>query len=329
MRKTLFAAVLSLASLFASSPEPKPQAGAGSSSGGIVSVSNGISVDTSDVLWYQLTGAGGNMYFMFRMQLPDGSIYDSTVAGTSWNINGCGASGGGYGTGIFFPRRGILLAAQALSETAGIYNGMLYGQIYLLRSMPTGGNNTACQNIANIQNFYGVPLAGCNMTSFYSMGWTVGGGCLITSPVAGPGAPTNLNPSSPGAGANIALNARGSNAGRTQVVAIHFRLVTSATAASRQVCITFGTSGGTILNTLCAAGTQAASQTVDYDFQSGPGGSCPAALITGSGCVTGFANPYYLQGGVDDSWQSVITNIQSGDQVSDIWVKLLRWNETD
>jgi hypothetical protein len=291
-------------------------------------VSNGIYVNTGDVLWFQITGPGGNMTFSFRMQMPDGRIYDSAQQGTSWTINGCGAAGGGYGTGIFFPTPGWLIGAQVISESAGLFNGTFYAQGYLLRSMPTGGNNTSCQNILAVSN-YGVALFGCNSSSFFSVGWSVGGGCLIQSPLTGPGYPLNTNIGNPGAGSNLALTAIGAQQLRVIVNAVHFRLVTSAAAASRQVCITFGTAGGVILTTLCSAGTQAASQTVDYDFMAGPGGSCPATLITGTACLTGFSTYYPVQGGTDDSLATAITGIQAADQISNIWVKTLRWNEND
>lgn len=290
----------------------------------------GIYVTTNDVLWFQYTGTfSGTVFQTFRILKTDGTIYSASIQGTAWSVT-CSPAANGQGTGIQVPVTGWLVGTESQINSGSVLSGQAYVNHYILNSMPTGGGTSTCVGTMATSNISTL-LAGANTSQFFPVAWTAGGGNLIQSPLAGPGYPQNQSISNPAAGANVPLTTIGGGnlTQRTQVVAIHFRLVSSATVASRIVCITLGTSGGTVLTTACGIGTQAASQTVDYDFMIGSGSSCPTALITGTNCITPLPNNYFLQGGVDDSLATAITGIQATDQISNVWVKKLLWQEVD
>lgn len=302
-------------------------------------VSNGIYVTTNDILWFQFTGqAGLSIVHEFRIQKSDGTIYDSAAQGTGWTTTYTSSVTGGQGTGKAFPVSGWLIGAWAKIAGSGVQS-CIYGQAFIISSMPAGGGTAGSVNTFNDATNGATLLFGGNASSFFGLAWTVGGGTLANPPTTGPGCPGNFNPSNPGAGADLAATqvqdfsssvANGNH--RVQLIAIHFRLVTSSSVASRIPCVLIGTSGlATTLTTVCSPSTQAASQTVDYDFISSGAGACPSALVTGTNCiVAGIPNPYYFgPTGVDSFFKTSTTGIQAADQISNIWVKTLAWQEQD
>jgi len=316
--------------------------GSSSSSGGSLGspVSNGIYVTTSDILWFQWTGfPGGNINHTFRIQTANcatgaatGAVYDAVAQGTAWTTNYTASIVGGMGTGKLFPVCGWLISAETKIAQAGVLQGP-FGQGWILSSMPAGGNTATSVSTFNEITNGGSILFGANASSFFAIGWTVGGGSLIQSPLAGPGVPGNMSIGNPSSGVDLAAtqisdaSASVPSAHRIQVVAVHFRLVTAAVGGNRQPCINIGTSSVTAANALttsCSSGIQTASQTIDYDFAPGLTPTC----LPGVWCSNSLPPNFYLQA-VDGYIRTTIGNIQAGDQISNIWVKTLYWNEID
>lgn len=304
-----------------------------SSSGGASSitgspVSNGIFVTTGDTIWFQYTGlpASGVVFNTFRIQKSDGTIYDATQQGTAWSVTcTAGSVGGGTGTGLVLPVSGWLIGATGLITSAGSLQGQTYGNIYILGSMPSGGGTGSCTgNLSTGQ--IGTLLMGANIASNFPMAWTVGGGNLVVSPLDGMGFPASVAPSNPSAGADwtntFSTGQTNTTTYRIAVQSVHFILTSSATVANRQVCLQWK-NGATVIFQACANGVQTATQVVSYDFMPGIAPSGTAGLQFMVPLPAGFMLSS------NNILASSTTGIQVGDQISNIQISLMEWNEND
>jgi hypothetical protein len=315
-----------------------PTSGGASASGGTAGqvslagnggVSNGIWVNTSDVLWFQYTGTypATSFYQTFRIQQPNGTIYNAGAAGTAWTVS-CTGTANGQGTGIQVPVAGWLIGTFSYpsSATNSFVNGAIYAQHFILNAMPSGGGTSGCVNTLANSN-YSVELAGSNFSTFYGVAWNVGGGNLIQSSVSGPGNPAQLTVSNPAAGADWTTTTTIPISVRFQVLAIHFTLTTGLTAGTRQVCFSWG--GSSLTNSVfnsCASITQALSTTVSYDFMVGVG----ASGVSGVEAIVPLpANWYISNNQANFSMGTHTTALQTTDQFSNIYIVGNEWQEVD
>src|SRR5262249_11531480 len=150
---------------------------------------------------------------------------------------------------------------------------------------------------------------------------------LVNSPLLGPGFPVTVNPSNPAAGADFSNTFNSGQSStvnyRLQVQSVHFQLVSSATAGNRQVCLQWK-AGATVIWQACANGVQTASQTVLYDFMPGIAPSGTAGLQFMVPLPAGF-----MLSNTNNILASSTTGILAGDQISNIQISLLAWNEND
>ena len=292
-------------------------------------VSNGIFVTTSDVLWFQYKNAIGPTFQTFRIQKSDGTIYDATEQATSWSVTCAGQQG----TGRLMPVSGWLISVTAYINGAGIKSGQTYGSMYILPSMPAGGGTGSC--VAGLTTAtLGTQLIGSNMNSFYPISWLVAGGALISSPLKVPGFYTNnacpATFACPAAGANLSTAAfscaaSGNCTGfRVKFQTVHFTLTTDGNAANRQVCLVLKTGGGAVVSQSCAVGVQTASTTFSYDFAPGIGSSSSTVSLE---YLTTLPANFQLSP-TATTLGTAISNIQVGDQISNVWISWLIWNET-
>lgn len=294
-------------------------------------VSNGIFVTTSDVLWFQYKNATLPTFQTFRIQKSDGTIYDASQQATAWTVT----CAGGQGTGILMPVQGWLISATAYISTAGLKSGQTYGSMFILRSMPAGGGVGSCVTGVTTATM-GTQLLGSNMNSFYPISWVVAGGSLITSSLKGPGfSANNACPSTfacPAAGANLSTSSfscspsvnQSCTGFRLKFNTIHFTLTTDGNAANRQVCLVLKTGGGAVVSQSCAVGVQTASTTFSYDFGAGIGSSSSATSLEFLSTLP--AN--FQLSPTATTLGTAISNIQVGDQISNVWISFLIWNET-
>ncbi len=125
-------------------------------------------------------------------------------------------------------------------------------------------------------------------------------------------------PANPAAGANLAVNVN-LNA-RWQLLFIGFRLVTDANAATRIINM-HGFDGTDIIYNAMPSATQIASINNQYHFNAGigrstTGGSSANQLIP-------INSDFILK--IGESVRTTIANIQVGDQISDVRIRVKQW----
>lgn len=127
-----------------------------------------------------------------------------------------------------------------------------------------------------------------------------------------------LAPADPAAGANLALNVN-ANA-RWQILFVGFRLVTDAQAATRLINL-HGFDGTDIIYNIMPSASHIASTDKQYHFNTGAGRSTTGG--SASDQIIALNSDMYLN--IGDSLRTTITNIQTGDQISDVRVRVKQW----
>lgn len=131
-----------------------------------------------------------------------------------------------------------------------------------------------------------------------------------------------LAPAAPSAGANFSL-AVNLNA-RWRITAIRFTFTTDANAANRRIQV--GGIVGTINFALSGAGDiQTASEARNYDFNVGTGSAYSSG--DADNLYAPLNSQMYLE--VGDSLRIIIANIQAGDAITNIGIRLQQWITED
>jgi hypothetical protein len=282
-------------------------------------ISNGIWVNTGDILWTQTTVpfvATFGIFTTARILQPNGNVTNS-----SWTVASCAATfTGGWGTGQAMPVSGWLQSAMSLVTSGDFPQGSMYINHYLLGSMPTGGGNTSCASTITTANMETL-LDGAPTGSVYPVSYPGSG---IVGPWTIPGFAKLVTLTNPSAGADFASSTYGANGvipGRWCVQGVFFKLVTSATVANRLPSIDVNYGGGTMQLVYAASTPQTASQTVFYSFA--PGTTSQQVFINGANYQTvPFSNgqPVCFNAGATGLVASATGNLQAGDQYSVITI---------
>lgn len=127
-----------------------------------------------------------------------------------------------------------------------------------------------------------------------------------------------LAPADPAAGANLSLTVN-ANA-RWQLLFIGFLLTTDVNAATRLINM-HGFDGTDIIYNAMPSATQTASLNIRYHFNTGIGRSTTGGSSANQ--IISINADFLLNLG--DSIRTTITNIQVGDQISDVRVRVKQW----
>lgn len=120
----------------------------------------------------------------------------------------------------------------------------------------------------------------------------------------------------PAAGNGVTVAVPGSET--QQLLAVSFRLVTSAAVATRRPAVSVTDGTGTQLAAVASSTTSAASLTTDYSFAVGVGNAAGASGASASESLP----PLPLESG--DSVVISVASIDAGDQISRVRVTLLQ-----
>lgn len=301
-----------------------PQGGSSSSSAitslpGQSSVSNGVWVTTTDVLWVQYTTQGiGNIVInnSYRILQTNG-----TVNNGSWVVNPCSLpTNGGFGSGFQVPVNGWLQSFTTYSSTGGFPQGSMFVNLYILNSMPSGAGSTTCSatlaqtNIGTLLN--GVPTGSSYPVSF------VGTTANPASPWSIPGYTNVLNVTSPAAGADFVSSSLGGTGGgaggRTCITGVFFKLVTSAAAGNRLVGVDLLFNAGVAQMTYIATVPQGPSTTVFYSFAPGTSAQMQTLASGNTYQTVPFSNGPGIcyNANATGTVNSLTNGLQAGDQFS-------------
>lgn len=138
------------------------------------------------------------------------------------------------------------------------------------------------------------------------------------------GRPVRLSPADPSAGNNLIVTVPASPDGGTlyKLDSIRFRVVTSGTAANRDVGVEIRDSGGStiVVSAYPPSGTpQTATQTRDYNWVRGlPVHEIFIPNLRSLWLFDAWALP-------GESIRTAITNIQAGDQISAVIIAVREW----
>lgn len=169
-------------------------------------------------------------------------------------------------------------------------------------------------------------ISGC--TGNYPLSWPYVG---AANPVTQPGYLASVAVSNPSAGANLSYTLSPSIE-RWTFQNIRLKLVTSSTAGSRQVQLLFTDASGNVYFSAQAQCTQPASQTNTYSFSPGVGPTfqgAATATVAPAGADIQVPLPAILQANDATVISTVITNIQTGDQISAVVVRASLQHELD
>jgi hypothetical protein len=236
--------------------------------------------------------AGQGLTVDIRILDPNGQIVveqETVSVGTGYAVS----------TFSFKLPEGFLLSVDVRSTTAATYRGQCFVNVALVRQI--GGGNTLQLGLTR-------------------------GYVSVFSPVAWPAIPTDfptLRPGmmrqftqvAPGAGVDFSITVP--SQARWRIIGLRAALTTSATAGTRNVILSFGTSATPWYNAV-AQPTQAASLTYGYSFGAGVTTISTAIGTTTLNIITSIPSDLWL--GPGTTLQSVTQNIQAGDQWSAIQV---------
>jgi hypothetical protein len=254
-------------------------------------------VGLNDKLFVEAIGGlagGGQLTIDIRYLLPNGQIQvqqEVVNSGTSYGI----------APATFGLAEGFLLSVNARITNAAVTRGQIFVYFALLRSIGIG----------------------TSMQLTLSRGYA-----SVFSPVCWPAIPSDfpaqrpggiINPviSNPSAGTDWSITVP--NFMRWRLMAARAQLVTSATAANRQVILRFGPSPNFVFQAMSQA-VQAASLTWNYSWATG---------ITSFTAATGAVTPNMNIATPGDLWLAAgqvigsgTQNIQAGDQWSNIFIQV-------
>jgi hypothetical protein len=299
-------------------------------------ISNGTWVNTTDVIWNQVTlGFNGGSAATaccsvtnftvdtnFRILRPDGTIYDAHQQGTSWAITIGSSNNSVCGTGQTFPVSGWLqsVVTDVTAATGGsgvVQPGQAFTNLYILKTLPTSGSTSTCQSTLALSNGFHL-LASGPISLFYPCGWGTGVAACVGPSAQMPGAISAYRVTDVAAG-TATETFTPPNTNRVIPIAISFQFTTSNQAGNRVVCL-FINSGGfdsaAAAFYTCAAGVQPPSTTMQYTAYVGVG-----AASGGNAFSQTIPLPVTLDLPAigTNPWQisvNIASGIQSNDQIS-------------
>ncbi len=127
-----------------------------------------------------------------------------------------------------------------------------------------------------------------------------------------------LGPANPAAGANFTLSVNANS--RWRIIGLDFTVQTDGTAANRIVEV-HGFDGTDIIQVTRSLNLHTASLTIDYNANTGTGQAHEGGSIID--IQMPLNNDLYLN--IGDSIRITVINIQTGDQISDIRVRVQQW----
>jgi len=216
-----------------------------------------------------------------------------------------------------------LVEGWLISVNVYVNGNIQRGQNYIQLSLGSMIYTAANSNQLTAPNAMPIMLIADALAGFQSISWPT---CQPRQNTDGQGALTTYTPANPAAGADFTFTFSASY--RVQVLSVYYQLVTSSGVANRASALTLAT-GSTNWTQSVASAVQAASITGTYNFMPGTG-SAYSVAPSATTLVQVAPLAALIQSGQEGSKVfSTTTNIQAGDQIQNIAIRCLYWNESD